>query len=184
MTLATLSDTNERVLVRSITTILLAPKVLEPKEEILCRGIISFNLHVGWNLISFPIVPVCDNISEIFDSTLSTMYYYDTDESGYISAHTPAQGKAFWLFSFIDKSYKIAGIPVENYTIDLKTGWNMIGTVTAPVDGESVAFDPESYFVGMYRYTSSAYLSATELNPAIGYWVLCLEDTRITVTIP
>lgn len=45
LALVTLSDTNERVLVRRITTNLLAPKVLEPKEEILCRGIISFNLR-------------------------------------------------------------------------------------------------------------------------------------------
>ncbi len=45
LALVTLSDTNERVLVRRITTNLLAPRVLEPKEEILCRGIISFNLR-------------------------------------------------------------------------------------------------------------------------------------------
>jgi type II secretion system protein J len=43
--LVTISDTNERVLVRRITTNLLAPKVPEPKEEILCRGVMSFNLR-------------------------------------------------------------------------------------------------------------------------------------------
>jgi len=45
LALVTISDTNERALVRRITTNLLAPKVLEPKEEILCRGVMSFNLR-------------------------------------------------------------------------------------------------------------------------------------------
>jgi prepilin-type N-terminal cleavage/methylation domain-containing protein len=45
LALGTLSDTAERVLVRRITTNLLAPKVLEPNEEILCRGVMSFNLR-------------------------------------------------------------------------------------------------------------------------------------------
>ncbi len=45
LALVTTFDTNERALVRRITTNLLAPKVLEPKEEILCRGVMSFNLR-------------------------------------------------------------------------------------------------------------------------------------------
>jgi len=38
-----LPDGTERVLVRRITTNLLAPETVEPKEEILCRRVLSFN---------------------------------------------------------------------------------------------------------------------------------------------
>lgn len=36
--------TGERALVRRVTTNLLAPKAQEPTEEILCRGVVAFNL--------------------------------------------------------------------------------------------------------------------------------------------
>lgn len=45
LALVTTFDTNEHLLVRRITTNLLAPKVLEPREEILGRGILSFNVR-------------------------------------------------------------------------------------------------------------------------------------------
>ncbi len=40
-----LPDGTERVLVRRITTNLLAPETVEPNEEILCRGVLAFNLR-------------------------------------------------------------------------------------------------------------------------------------------
>ena len=38
-------DATERVLVRRSTTNLLAPETVEPSEEILCRGVLGFNLR-------------------------------------------------------------------------------------------------------------------------------------------
>ena len=39
------SDGEEMMLVRNITTNLLSPTVLEPREEILCRNVLAFNLR-------------------------------------------------------------------------------------------------------------------------------------------
>ncbi len=45
LTFSSLPHGTERVLVRRITTNLLAPETVQPKEEILCRRVLAFNLR-------------------------------------------------------------------------------------------------------------------------------------------
>ena len=50
---------------------------------------------------------------------------------------TPAilvNGEGYWLRFGPGQNVPITGAPVTNDTITIRTGWNMIGSITNPVD--------------------------------------------------
>jgi hypothetical protein len=109
----------------------------------------TIDLNSGWNLISLPLEPRKNNISDIFppdvighivdiwgwDNASQDFMYYCPDPNDYFYQYYPAltkleAGKGYWVYSDQASSFTVQGtIPggEPNNTIETVAGWNLVG---------------------------------------------------------
>jgi hypothetical protein len=129
--------------------------------------IIKFRL--GWNMLSIPLW--VNNFSKVtlFPPAVSDAFTY---EGSYVPKETLAVGPGYW-FKFNDTGHvHISGYWCDPETIDVVTGWNMIGTASAPVCTCDVYSIPDGIVTSdFFGYDGSGYSPADTLLPNKGYWV-------------
>ena len=69
-------------------------------------------------------------------------------------------------------STTIAGAPMDELTISLNEGWNLISGITQPVY-ESDIQDSDGIIISgtLYSFTSEGYTNSEIFDPGIGYWI-------------
>jgi uncharacterized protein (TIGR02145 family) len=134
----------------------------------------SIQVQPGWNLLSLP-VNVPDNAKDVlFPSAKSKAFIY---RAGYQAIDSIKNGQGFWLKFDSTETISITGEEIYTDTIDVTTGWNMIGSISIPVAIESIKTDPPGIVVSDYfYYAPSGYVSADTLQPSYGYWVKIKQD--------
>jgi hypothetical protein len=137
----------------------------------------ELRLSAGWNMVSFPCLPVDAN----FSSILSDVGYYQVLTWNGVSYVTPTvaeAGRGYWVLVLADVNVTVSGVPVQGYELDLPAGWNMIGSVY----GRTV--NASDVFTGFYQlltWDGSAYVSSTTIEPGKGYWALVLQPTHLVI---
>ncbi|MBN2542140.1 IgGFc-binding protein [bacterium] len=143
----------------------------------------TYHFEVGWNMISFPVLPVYGDINHIFPSTEGDAYWYDPESRSYESTTLPERAKGFWVYSSGETETRIAGIMIEQYSLSVFEGWNMIGSVMDIVPFDGISFDPPASFIPpQYTFSSGGYVPSSEIVPALGYWCLSTGNSVIQVS--
>jgi len=127
----------------------------------------NLNLAFGWNLVSFPVIPVNPSVTNIF----SDVEFYQIVEwtgSGYVKVSEVDGHKGYWVLVFEETTINLRGdaVLIEPYNLDI--GWNMIGTTMSP--SEPLPLDVYQ----MVTWTGTGYIPASVLEPGKGYWALKL----------
>jgi len=131
---------------------------------------ISVNIHSGWNMISIPI----DSIylaSDLITSPTSKAFYYDPDSAKYIVEDTLKSGNGYWLKFSSDGIMKYFYDSTFADTINVKEGWNMIGSISTPVPVTALISDPPGMTTSNFFTYESGYIMTDIILPGIGYWV-------------
>jgi uncharacterized repeat protein (TIGR01451 family) len=150
------------------------------------------NLLAGWNLISFWKVSENDTPNNLFASypILHVMYTWEAPYGPYSEPdyNQPVQlGVGYWVYVNESVYIRTTGEPVENFTLELVAGWNLVGF---PVTSENTT--PNNLFAGltytMYYwqapygpYSEPDYNQPVQLG--VGYWVRVDQDVTITVPL-
>lgn len=140
----------------------------------------------SWRLISWPGIP---NDLSIASSKLTEghiFYQYKSLAKAYVIPEIIEPGRAYWF----KHKYKDAvifdedtssSVPLENYVINLKPGWNMIGSPFS----FSVHFEKDSLAGDLITYGNldkDGWSSAqSTLEPWNGYAVFASDSTSITL---
>lgn len=134
-------------------------------------------LNVGWNMISFSVIPTDTSFSSIFTG----MSYYQVltwSGTNYVTPTNAEVGRGYWVLALSPTTLNLTGLPVQSYELDLPAGWSMIGSVyNNTVDGGTV-------FPGYYQlltWDGGKYVDSTTIVSGKGYWALVLEPTHIVV---
>jgi len=120
----------------------------------------TINYEQGWNLVSLPMQT---------DSTyiLPSLFGYD---GSYVSSDSMVLGKGYWAKPNSQISYGGSDVLID--TIDVKLGWNLIGSLTCPVHVSTVRSIPDSIIISnFFGYGSSAYYQSEIIEPGRAYWV-------------
>jgi hypothetical protein len=145
------------------------------------NGVLNFsgctlNLATGWNLVSFPFIPVNASLHNIFGATA----YQAVTWNGtiYTTPSTASAGVAYWIFVFSNTTLHLSGIPLDTYTTTLSPGWNLKAGVLSSTTTVSNIFPNQ-----VVSWNGTQYVSATSstLKDSSGYWVLSLTTTTVTV---
>jgi hypothetical protein len=137
----------------------------------------TLSLSVGWNMVSFPVLPADTSFTDIF----SGKGYYQVLTWTGTSYATPTNveaGKGYWILVLVPTTISVEGTPVSSYSSDLNGGWNMVGSVNGGV------VNCGSVFSGYYQlltWSGTSYNTATTIDPGKGYWVLVLTPTHVTI---
>ena len=69
-------------------------------------------------------------------------------------------------------STTITGIPINELTISLNEGWNLISGISIPLNISDIQ-DPDGIIISgtVYGFTSGSYYNTGNIEPGKGYWL-------------
>jgi len=137
-------------------------------------GIYSTSItNEKWNMVSLPVERKTVDLRKkdsLFESSSSDAFAF-IPSTGYVQKDTIEYGVGYWLkFPSVD-TISILGEKREESKIPVETGWNMIGTLSAPINTSSVTSEPSGIIASDFFGYQSGYLTATILEPMKAYWV-------------
>jgi len=133
----------------------------------------------NWKLVSIPV----DH--EGVEIPGSTLFGFDRV---YRSEPVLKPGKGYWVKSINgegeSEQVEVRGAGLEQNTLSLKSGWNMVGGLIDKVAVSSIG-DPLGILTSapVYRYNNGAYQEVSVLEPAAGYWIYAQEEGEIDLEI-
>jgi hypothetical protein len=140
---------------------------------------INVSYNDGWNLVGLPVSVDDAGYVSLFPEAISgTLYSFD---GGYISEDALIGGTGYWLRFPESVSIDITGIPINEITILLDDGWNLIAGITFETNTSNIQ-DPEGIIIPETFYNfDNGYELVNELIPGHGYWVRANNTGNIII---
>ena len=143
-----------------------------------------------WRMLSFP--GSQDNPSIAKPKQEGHVFYvWDLDDSTWVVPDSIYTGQAYWFKHIYENPVPFSSdsgmaIPLEPYTIDLKTGWNMVGSPFAFPGEVSAAPNEVSalYFFGDSTNRDGWSLQEYRMDPWAGYAVYTELDSATIELLP
>ncbi|SVA61347.1 uncharacterized protein METZ01_LOCUS114201, partial [marine metagenome] len=127
------------------------------------------NIH-DWNLVGLPLEVEDASYTSLFPESIEgTLFSYN---EGYLSETNLTLGEGYWLRFPGSGNTEISGTPINDLTISLNEGWNLISGTTNSMNVSDIQ-DPNGIIIPgtIYRFTPEGYSNAESLEPGRGYWV-------------
>ncbi len=140
---------------------------------------VNVSYNDGWNLVGLPVSVDDAGYVSLFPEAISgTLYSFD---GGYISEDALIGGAGYWLRFPESVSIDITGIPINEITILLDDGWNLIAGITFETNTSNIQdtggiIVPETF----YNF-DNGYELVNELIPGHGYWVRANNTGNIII---
>jgi len=130
----------------------------------------SIQVEEGWNLLSLPVIVADGRKSSLFPTAISDAFIY---ENSYQPQDTLENGFGFWLKFGSSETIPITGDMILEDTIEVRTGWNIIGSLTALVAVSNIKSDPPDIITSQFFCYNQAgvYQETNIIQPSKGYWV-------------
>ena len=141
---------------------------------------IGVEYQSDWNLVGLPLEVEDASCNLIFPESIEgTLYSFD---GGYVSESYLTSGEGYWLRFESAGSTTITGTAMNELTISLNEGWNLISGLSEDISIYSV-LDPDSIIVPGTLYGFNAgYVETDMLVPGRGYWIRANNSGNITLT--
>jgi hypothetical protein len=130
----------------------------------------SFPVGALWNLVSVPYQTSSPLAVAAFSQAVSSAYTFDG--SSYVSFDTLQPGVGYWLkFRFADTLFA-SGTPLNEDTIEVEAGWNLIGSISYPIAAENISSVPSGISLSNpFTYSHGEYVQTETIQAGKGYWV-------------
>lgn len=137
-------------------------------------------IQTGWNIISCPFeLPITSDI--ISDIRIGDVFCYDIPTSAYSAIDSMSCGKGYWVLSRRDTVFSLGEMtPVDELTLQLCPGWNLIGGPNIDVPTDEIE-DLPSIVPPIFSYNAptGGYEIADTLKALKGYWILSRDSLII-----
>lgn len=147
--------------------------------------VVVIPLSQGWNMVS---IPVEDPSLTLPAQIVTTAYLYNPLTQTYddLNVNTLEPNNGYWVAATGNCNLTVRGVALENYTAELKRGWNMIGALYLSTSFTDPQTDPSGsvlHFVYGYNTDTQNYAMLTTLTPGDGYWAAATADCTLTVDL-
>ena len=135
----------------------------------------------GWNMIGLPLDVENAHYQSIFPNAITgTLYSF---ENGYLQEENLEPGNGYWLRFNEGGVTSISGLEIENLTLEITEGWNLISGISNPVALSEIE-DPDELIIPgtVYGFSSSGYVNADILEPGNGYWLRSSANGSVVVS--
>lgn len=122
----------------------------------------------GWNLISVPLNTNTYSPSMLFPNSVSSAYAYS---NGYYISDSLILGKGYWLKFPSTQINVVCGNAVSTNSINVKTGWNLIGVFDKNINVNSITSSPSGIIQTPFYGFDNGYFAANTLQIGKGYWI-------------
>ncbi len=139
----------------------------------------SYTYTDKWNMVSVPLIVSDYTKTTIYPSAVSAAFSYN---GGYLPQNMLANGVGYWLKFSGEKKVSMTGSLRTTDTIDVSEGWNMIGSISTPVDVVEVTSDPAGIVTSQFFGYSGTYVPATSIDPGKSYWVKVNQTGKLILS--
>jgi hypothetical protein len=148
------------------------------------------HLVAGWNLVGFPLVTDNTTPWNTFGTNLNAIKYWTPPIGPYGEPDyfTPVQDNiGYWVEFKENQDVILSGVPPENRTLYLVTGWNLVhfpltSASTTPTNLFGSNLMTMKYWTAPGGpYKDAPYTSA--VVPGVGYWVQLKQDENLAVPL-
>lgn len=136
---------------------------------------ITHRFEAGWNMVSIPLDVLNYSKTNLFPGALSDAFAF---QNGYQAKTMLELGTGYWLKFSSDSAQRVvafSGTEKVSDTLSVAAGWNIVGTVSAPVASTSILAQGTTIESQYFKF-SSGYAAADTLVPGSGYWVKVSSD--------
>jgi len=141
---------------------------------------VSFSTSRLWNMVSVPGTATQMSKDSLFKGNTSAAFWFSG--SSYVAENPLSIKKGYWLKFDSVRSHTVNVVTANSQTIDLNTGWNLIGTVHQNVAASSVTTNPPSILSSSFFGYNNGYFAATTLEKAKGYWIKSSATGTMTIS--
>jgi hypothetical protein len=134
-----------------------------------------------WNLLSLPIGTLQTDITNLFPQATTQAYTFDDN---YVAHSTIPKHRGFWLKFPEAGEIQLTGLPLTCDTFELKSGWNLIGSVSNSLLASAVISEPENLNISNFYQFDGGYEIADVIQPFKGFWVKSSGIGKIILNAP
>jgi Leucine-rich repeat (LRR) protein len=137
--------------------------------------------QLDWNLVGLPVEVENPNYLTLFpDAIENTLFSFD-------GAYTPdsimMEGEGYWLRFESAGNTTITGNTINELTISLNEGWNLISGISTPLNITDIQDTDGIIIAGtVYGFITEGYSSAEIIEPGKGYWIRANNPGSITLS--
>jgi len=136
------------------------------------------DLKAGWNMVSIPVIPDNSSVQELFSSipTLNTMPVKTWVSPLFVTVDEIEPQKGYWVFTPTATTICVGEKPITDTTLNLKAGWNMVGTVC--LENMTIAAIPNQVSIcPAVTWSSPSFVETDVIEPGKAAWVFVTQDT-------
>ncbi|MGA2625185.1 MAG: T9SS type A sorting domain-containing protein [Bacteroidota bacterium] len=138
-------------------------------------------LSIGWNMVAVPMTVPDYRRSVLFPFAVSSAFAFD---GGYAMKDTLANGKAYWIKLGGSSWFSLDGTPRTLDTVEVRAGWNMIGSIASPLPVVQIASDPGGLVTSQFYTFMHGYVISDTIQPGRGYWVKTDRSGKLILSAP
>jgi len=134
------------------------------------QGNVTVDYQSDWNLVGLPLDVEDASYSILFPESIEgTLYSFN---GGYNLATSLIQSEGYWLRFANDGNTTITGNIINELTISLSEGWNLITGLSTSFNISDIQ-DPDGIIIAgtVYGFASGGYSNEEIIEPGKGYWV-------------
>ena len=135
-----------------------------------CLGSVTVDYLSDWNLVGLPMEVEDPYYLTLFsDAMENTLFSFD---DAYVLGTILVEGEGYWLRFESHGNTTITGNTINELTITLNEGWNLISGISTPLIISNMQ-DPDGIIISgtVYEFTSSGYFNTENIEPGKGYWL-------------
>jgi len=148
----------------------------------------TVELKAGWNMVSVPLTLASNTPGDVFPNA-EAIYEWNPLNKSYTIPNEILPEHGYWIAMSEGDSLTLNGLPCPNWTNNnVKTGWNMIGSVhgsteefTTPTDSPDGSVEGFAYW---WDPLSKSYSFSTTIEPGNGYWIAATSDCSLSIGAP
>jgi hypothetical protein len=143
--------------------------------------IVSLAVEAGWSIVSVPVIPSDPRKSVLFSTAVSSAFAYT---GSYAVRETLTNGPGYWLKYASPQALTLGGGSLDQETLAVRSGWNIIGSLSVAVPvGGLTAVPPLVVTSSVYGFSfSTGYAAADSVRPGFGYWVKVSQDGQLVLS--
>lgn len=138
----------------------------------------ELNIVANWNLVAVPLQAANMSKTALFPTATTPAYGY---LNGYYTADTLKLSKGYWLKFTDAQNVSICGTPTTINTINVTTGWNLIGVYHNDVQVSQITTSPSGIIVSQFYGYNNGYFTANVLLSGKAYWVKVSQNGTINL---
>ena len=138
----------------------------------------QFNLQGSWNMVSVPLMVSDFSKTALYPTAISNAFAY---AGSYVITSTLASGSGYWLKFSGSQSDNLTGLLLQNDTVNVMTGWNMIGSLSQPIAVSSVSSVPGGITTSRFFGYKGSYVTTDTIYPGKGYWIKVNQGGKLVL---